>query len=145
MAVISRNLTQVQNFSVPPQEMITKDSVTVYVNAIMYYKVFANIKTILKVSAIRCNQNQDQPTGGGPSEGRDQCRRLQRLCPGSCCNHIEESVVVVVVVVLVSMVVLVVVLVVVVLVVVVVVGGGAVGIVVVSLLCVRGLYSNILL
>ena len=144
MAVISRNLTQVQNFSVPPQEMITKDSVTVYVNAIMYYKVFANIKTILKVSAIRCNQNQDQPTGGRPGEGSDQCRRLQRLCSGSCCNHIEESVVVVVVV-LVSMVVLVVVLVVVVLVVVVVVGGGAVGIVVVSLLCVRGLYSNILL
>ena len=30
-----------QNFSVPPQEMITKDSVTVYVNAIMYYKVSA--------------------------------------------------------------------------------------------------------
>ena len=25
-------LPQVQNFSVPPQEMITKDSVTVYVN-----------------------------------------------------------------------------------------------------------------
>ena len=138
-----RILSQVQNFSVPPQEMITKDSVTVYVNAIMYYKVFANIKTILK--SIRCNQHQDQPTGGRPGEGRDQCRRLQRLCPGSCCNHIEESVVVVVVVVLVSMVVLVVVLVVVVLVVVVVVGGGAVGIVVVSLLCVRGLYSNILL
>ena len=139
-----RILSQVQNFSVPPQEMITKDSVTVYVNAIMYYKVFANIKTILK--SIRCNQHQDQPTGGRPGEGRDQCRRLQRLCPGSCCNHIEESVVVlVVVVVLVSLVVLVVVLVVVVLVVVVVVGGGAVGIVVVSLLCVRGLYSNILL
>ena len=135
-----RILSQVQNFSVPPQEMITKDSVTVYVNAIMYYKVFANIKTILK--SIRCNQHQDQPTGGRPGEGRDQCRRLQRLCPGSCCNHIEESVVVLVVlvVVLVSMVVLVVVLVVVV-----VVGGGAVGIVVVSLLCVRGLYSNILL
>ena len=37
---------QVQNFSVPPQEMITKDSVTVYVNAIMYYKVLANINSV---------------------------------------------------------------------------------------------------
>ena len=54
-------LPQVQNFSVPPQEMITKDSVTVYVNAIMYYKVFANIKTILKSmqsDAISININQ---------------------------------------------------------------------------------------
>ena len=30
---------RVQNFSVPPQEMITRCGVTVYVNAIMYYKV----------------------------------------------------------------------------------------------------------
>ena len=28
-----------QNFSVPPQEILTKDSVTVYVNAVMYYRV----------------------------------------------------------------------------------------------------------
>ena len=32
--------------------MITKDSVTVYVNAIMYYKVFANIKTMFKVPML---------------------------------------------------------------------------------------------
>jgi len=30
---------RVQNFDVPPQEILTKDSVTVFVNAIMYYKV----------------------------------------------------------------------------------------------------------
>ena len=28
-----------QTFNVPPQEILTKDSVTVFVNAIMYYKV----------------------------------------------------------------------------------------------------------
>merc|ERR1719309_1063978 len=28
-----------QTFDVPPQEILTKDSVTVFVNAIMYYKV----------------------------------------------------------------------------------------------------------
>ena len=64
---ISRILPQVQNFSVPPQEMITKDSVTVYVNAIMYYKVFANIKSLVLKSqslainddAIRCHQQED--------------------------------------------------------------------------------------
>ena len=42
-------ITQVQNFSVPPQEMITKDSVTVYVNAIMYYKVLSNAIMYWKV------------------------------------------------------------------------------------------------
>ena len=38
-----------QNFSVPPQEMITKDSVTVYVNAIMYYKVDNAIHAVANV------------------------------------------------------------------------------------------------
>ena len=28
-----------QTFEIPPQEILTKDSVTVFVNAIMYYKV----------------------------------------------------------------------------------------------------------
>ena len=28
-----------QTYDVPPQEILTKDSVTVFVNAIMYYKV----------------------------------------------------------------------------------------------------------
>ena len=41
----------------------------------------------------------NQPTGGGPGEGRDQCWRLQRLCSGSCGNDFEESSVVVVMVV----------------------------------------------
>ena len=36
--------------------MITKDSVTVYVNAIMYYKVFANIKTLIKVPKLISNR-----------------------------------------------------------------------------------------
>ena len=40
---------RVQNFSVPPQEMITKDSVTVYVNAIMYYRVSDAIKAVINV------------------------------------------------------------------------------------------------
>ena len=40
---------RVQNFSVPPQEMITKDSVTVYVNAIMYYRVSDAIKAVVNV------------------------------------------------------------------------------------------------
>ena len=35
---------RVQNWSVPPQEMITRDSVTVYVNAIMYYRVVDAVK-----------------------------------------------------------------------------------------------------
>ena len=47
--------------------MITKDSVTVYVNAIMYYKVFANIKSLVLKSqslainddTIRCHQQED--------------------------------------------------------------------------------------
>ena len=55
-----------QNFSVPPQEMITKDSVTVYVNAIMYYKVFANVRTCLmfKVHEIRCKRVIIRAVGG---------------------------------------------------------------------------------
>ena len=40
---------RVQNFSVPPQEMITKDSVTVYVNAIMYYRVVDAVKAVINV------------------------------------------------------------------------------------------------
>ena len=40
---------RVQNFSVPPQEMISKDSVTVYVNAIMYYRVIDAIKAVINV------------------------------------------------------------------------------------------------
>ena len=38
---------RVQNWSVPPQEMITRDSVTVYVNAIMYYRVVDAVKVSL--------------------------------------------------------------------------------------------------
>ena len=30
---------RIQTFDIPPQEVLTKDSVTIYVNAIMYYKV----------------------------------------------------------------------------------------------------------
>ena len=33
-----------QTFNVPPQEILTKDSVTVFVNAIMYYKVRTRAK-----------------------------------------------------------------------------------------------------
>ena len=54
---------RVQNWSVPPQEMITRyviifiiviiilfrDSVTVYVNAIMYYKVVDAVKAVVNV------------------------------------------------------------------------------------------------
>ena len=40
---------RVQNFSVPPQEILTKDSVTVFVNAIMYYKVQDAIKAVTNV------------------------------------------------------------------------------------------------
>ena len=38
---------RVQNFSVPPQEMITRCGVTVYVNAIMYYRVVDAVKVKL--------------------------------------------------------------------------------------------------
>jgi len=40
---------RVQNFDVPPQEILTKDSVTVFVNAIMYYKVKDPISAITNV------------------------------------------------------------------------------------------------
>jgi len=36
-------------FDVPPQEILTKDSVTVYVDAIMYYKVYNSISAISNV------------------------------------------------------------------------------------------------
>ena len=44
--------------------MITKDSVTVYVNAIMYYKVFATIKPSQKpmqLNVISINQQVEDP------------------------------------------------------------------------------------
>ena len=44
-------------------------------------------------------KHQHQALGGGPGEGRDQCGRLQWLCSGSCCYHIEESLVILMVVV----------------------------------------------
>jgi len=40
---------RVQNFDVPPQEILTKDSVTVFVNAIMYYKVKDPISAVANV------------------------------------------------------------------------------------------------
>merc|ERR1719471_1471109 len=40
---------RVQNFDVPPQEILTKDSVTVFVNAIMYYKVKDPISAVTNV------------------------------------------------------------------------------------------------
>merc|ERR1719474_1070841 len=40
---------RVQNFSVPPQEILSKDSVTVFVNAIMYYKVEDAVRAISNV------------------------------------------------------------------------------------------------
>ena len=40
---------RVQNFSVPPQEMITRCGVTVYVNAIMYYRVVDAVKAVINV------------------------------------------------------------------------------------------------
>merc|ERR1719471_1035035 len=40
---------RVQNFDVPPQEILTKDSVTVFVNAIMYYKVKDTISAVTNV------------------------------------------------------------------------------------------------
>merc|ERR1739847_17210 len=38
-----------QTFDVPPQEILTKDSVTVFVNAIMYYKVKDAIHAVANV------------------------------------------------------------------------------------------------
>jgi len=38
-----------QTYDVPPQEILTKDSVTVYVNAIMYYKVRDSNKAVANV------------------------------------------------------------------------------------------------
>ena len=38
-----------QTFEIPPQEILTKDSVTVFVNAIMYYKVANAIHAVANV------------------------------------------------------------------------------------------------
>merc|ERR1719513_277511 len=38
-----------QTFEIPPQEILTKDSVTVFVNAIMYYKVANPIHAVANV------------------------------------------------------------------------------------------------
>jgi len=40
---------RVRNFNVPPQEILTKDSVTIYVNAIMYYRVKDPISAVTNV------------------------------------------------------------------------------------------------
>ena len=40
------------SFDVPPQEILTKDSVTVFVNAIMYYKVKVGEFLNYEISAI---------------------------------------------------------------------------------------------
>merc|ERR1719402_2148932 len=41
--------TRTATFEVPPQEILTKDSVTVYVNAIMYYKVSDAVHAVTNV------------------------------------------------------------------------------------------------
>ena len=51
-------------YEIPPQEILTKDSVTVFVNAIMYYKVRGDKilqqgKSILKVKDGLCHCNID--------------------------------------------------------------------------------------
>jgi len=40
---------RVRNFNVPPQEILTKDSVTIFVNAIMYYRVKDPISAVANV------------------------------------------------------------------------------------------------
>merc|ERR1740128_657066 len=46
---------RVQNFDVPPQEILWKDSVTVFVNAIMYYKVKDATSAVANVDDYACS------------------------------------------------------------------------------------------
>ena len=51
-------------YEIPPQEILTKDSVTVFVNAIMYYKVITSIRqniitSVASIQSIMNNTVQD--------------------------------------------------------------------------------------
>ena len=40
-------------FDVPPQEILTKDSVTATVDAVIYYKIFDPVRSVNKVANVR--------------------------------------------------------------------------------------------
>lgn len=42
------------SFNVPPQEVLTRDSVTVSVDAVVYYRISDPLKAVVKVNIVLC-------------------------------------------------------------------------------------------
>ena len=48
---------RVLSLDVPPQEVLTKDSVTVQVDAVVYYRIFKPMTSVIRVNLVGLSNN----------------------------------------------------------------------------------------